>query len=58
MHVRLSIDRLISLTARHVVAFIPENKLNKYCIICSYTAKGDGKQSYTGSYDLDCDVPL
>jgi hypothetical protein len=55
---RPSTDCPLRLTARHFIAFIPGNNVQKRCFACSHTVKREKKRSDTRFYCPDCDVPL
>jgi hypothetical protein len=55
---RPSTDCPLRLTARHFIAFIPGNNVQKRCLVCSHTVKREKKRSDTRFYCQDCDVPL
>jgi hypothetical protein len=55
---RPSIDCPLRLTARHFVAFIPGDNVQRRCFVCSHTVKREKKRRDTRFYCPDCDVPL
>ncbi len=55
---RPSTDCPLRLTARHCIAFIPGNNVQKRCFVCSHTVKREKKRSDTRFYCANCDVPL
>ena len=53
-----STDSPLRLTARHFIAFIPGDNVQRRCFVCSHTVKREKKRSDTRFYCPDCDVPL
>ena len=55
---RPSTETPLSLTARHFIALIPGNNVQKRCFVCSHTVKREKERSDTRFYRPDCDVSL
>ena len=55
---RPPIDSLLRLTARHFIAFIPGNNVQKRCFVCSHIVQREKKHSNTRFHCRSCDVPL
>ena len=55
---RPPIDFPLRLAARHFIAFIPGNNVQKRCFVCSHIVQREKKRSDTRFYCPSCDVSL